>query len=322
MYNENYSELNSYQEVEAYFSRARNPEKGRPFRNWGMINKNQAMSGVSYAVKFRWAHSKEDTICNIYPNNTIEFVYPKDCISWHGTTLVGSFTRGLPMVFTRVKTGKYRLTHSKVARDYYDKVTDEADKHNKKLDHNNEHISTHPDWRYAWSEYYRWLRNTPNQEYFEGITFDLVTGKCINPRDDLQVEINQENKKEWLRTVKKFKKGLRLRAKTQVFTSLVDDAVKVRQKARQENIYNREKVDLSESNNVDWIVHCMREDKYPIELLKAMVDYMYDYYQGYYYWEIKVYNHKEIIGNINKIFNKLSVPLREKFNVFKGDIRP
>ena len=138
----------------------------------------------------------------------------------------------------------------------------------------------------------------------------MNTGKCINPRDDLQVEINQENKKEWLRTVKKFKKGLRLRAKTQVFTSLVDDAVKVRQKARQENIYNREKVDLSESDNVDWIVHCMREDKYPIELLKAMVDYMYDYY------------HKEIIGNINKIFNKLSVPLREKFNVFKGDIRP
>ena len=104
------------------------------------------------------------------------------------------------------------MTHSKVARNYYDKVTDEADKHNKKLDHNNEHISTHPDWRYAWSEYYRWLRNAPNQEYFEGITFDLVTGECINPRDDLQVEINQENKKEWLRTVKKFKKGLRLRA--------------------------------------------------------------------------------------------------------------
>ena len=39
---ESYSELNSYQEVADYFSRARHPERGKPFRNWGIIHKSSS----------------------------------------------------------------------------------------------------------------------------------------------------------------------------------------------------------------------------------------------------------------------------------------
>ena len=325
---ETYSELNSYQEVADYFARARHPERGKPFRNWGIIYKSSnakySESGATYIVKFRWAYTNKDHICNIYPNNTIEFVYPKDYISYHGTTLVGSFTRGLPLMFVRIKTGKYRLVHTKFADKQHAKVEAECDAHNKKLNHQGEDFTkhTHPDYRYSWGEYYKWLRSKANQEYFEGITFDLATGECVNPRDDLEVEINKDNRKEWLRIVKRFKKGLRVRAKSQVFTSLVDDAVKIRQEYRQKGIYNREKIDLTEPKNIDWIAECMKEDKYPVELLRALVDYMYDYYQGYYYWQFKTYDHKEVMDNINKIFDKLSIPLREKFNVFIGDVRP
>jgi len=331
---ESYSELNSYQEVADYFSRARHPERGKPFRNWGIIHKSSSAkyseNGTPYTVKFRWAYTKEDHICNIYPNNTIEFVYPKDYISYHGTTLVGSFTRGLPLIFVRVKTGKYRLVHTKLADKQHTKIETECNAFNETLPQetkkDNDYLNwverNSTEWRYSWNEYYKWLRGKSNQEYFEGITFDLATGECVNPRDDLEVEINKDNRKEWLRIVKRFKKGLRVRAKSQVFTSLVDDAVKLRKEYRQKGVYDREKTDLTDPNNIDWIVHCMKENKYPVELLTALVDYMYDHYQGYYYWEFKAYNHKEVIDNINKIFDKLSIPLREKFNVFIGDVRP
>ena len=334
MYDKGHSELNSYQEVDAYFSRARNPEKGRPFRNWGMINKD----GDVYELKFRWAYTNQDTICYIYPNNTIEFVYPKDSIGYHGTTLVGSFTRGLPMIFTRVKTGKYRLTHNIIAFYKFKEIEKECEEHNKNLrtpqesDENlrglqlsgmYDHMQRPREWRYPWQESWRWMRNKPNQEYFEGIKFDLGTGECLNPREDLEVHVNPENRKEWLRIVKKYKRGLRLRAKTQVFTSLLQDAVNERLEEKRKGVFHGTvpKVNLADTNNVAWVADCMKKDEYPVKLLEHMVAHMYDQFE-YGWWNLKPYTHKEVLKNIDKIFDRLSIPLREKFNVFKGDIRP
>lgn len=50
-------------------------------------------------------------------------------------------------------------------------------------------------------------------EYFDGIQFNLRSGRCLNPRPDAHTRINKDARKVWLRDLRQFKKNVLVRFK-------------------------------------------------------------------------------------------------------------
>ena len=59
-------------------------------------------------------------------------------------------------------------------------------------------------------------------EYFQGIKFDLSTGKCLNRRVDMLKSVDTDKRKEWLRLLTRWTRGIKVRMKMGVFDGLVE----------------------------------------------------------------------------------------------------
>jgi hypothetical protein len=118
---------------------------------------------------------------------------------------------------------------------------------------------------------YEWLHKE-GQQYRQGIKFNLLTGECINPEPDMMQTIIPEKRAEWLRDLKRFKRGMKSRAKVGALQGFVDEAKRLRAKSAGHWAFQRD-------NSIDWkapacakmIVACMQADEYPPELLQAFV---------------------------------------------------
>ena len=58
---------------------------------------------------------------------------------------------------------------------------------------------------------YRFLKELP--EYHGGIQFNLETGRCLNPKPDRKARVVPENRKQWLRCLREYRRGVLVRLK-------------------------------------------------------------------------------------------------------------
>ena len=269
--------VTDYKSIKAYFERARTPDKGKPLRSWARIFKD----GADYYVK-NWGSE----LCRFKPNNTVVFTATTEEV-WHSSnTLVSALHRAMPFAMVRIAKGRYRIAHNEeVIKNAKESTRSEC---------------------YTRSEWYTWLKKEA-PEYFQGITFNLKTGECLNRRPDDKLIPIPEKRKEWLRALREFKKGIKVRAKMNVFEGISDIV------ATGGNIGYYDRPDWSHGIYKELLFTSIRDAKYPQELLKGIAKT----HRPDHSWQWTRPSPAEVITAANKICNTYSVELRRQFGVFE-----
>lgn len=258
--------IKSYKDAETYFSKSRSKDKGRPVASWGRMHK----VGDNYEV-----HIGKDIIGKYTPDNKFVFDMDVSTITRWSTTLVGAMHRALPFNLLRVSTGRYRI----------------------------EHEGKIPMKQYSWGEYPDWKQiKGKSPEFFGGITFDLATGDCLNRQRDLLDTVDTDARKEWLTCLRKFKRGMKVRAKMGVFDSFITEVTA--------NRNNRQRPDW---NSTEWqskLANSIKTGDFSPELLRGMVQTAHTKS-----WRSEV-TPKSVVEAVDSVCNTYSIQLRRSFGVF------
>jgi len=155
---------------------------------------------------------------------------------------------------------------------------------------------------------YRYLNvdHTNTLEYFTGMQFDLATQTCLNPRPNLLDTVIPKVRKQWLRDVKRFKRGLKARAKVGALQGYIQEVVEDTGYIR--NLHPIPQWDSPEITQQ--VLECMRTDKYPPNLLRLLVQTVN---LG---WRQTHITDSMVLENVDTVFNTHSVHYRKAYGVF------
>lgn len=67
--------------------------------------------------------------------------------------------------------------------------------------------------RYRLGNFRKYAQTKDVPEYYQGIKFDLRDGACLNPRPDKHTLVNRDARREWLKTLREYRKGVLTRLK-------------------------------------------------------------------------------------------------------------
>lgn len=207
----------------------------------------------------------------VTPDNIFEFLMTQHQGRSVSVTLSGSLHYCTPMFWYRKSMGRYRVIHEGV---------------------NGASLN--------WA-----VISKKSVDYFQGIKFDLNTGECVNARPDLLSTVNTDVRKVWLRKIKTFKRGLRVRVKMGVFETIAKDLLA----ETNFNFYN--KADWTSEEWIDELYKAIQNQQYPTELLREMVA------SSMSRWRPLVPSATDFYHNIDIILNNTSLLLRQKFGVFE-----
>jgi hypothetical protein len=179
--------LENYADCERMFSTVRTPTKGKPIRQWCRLFKH----GDVFQLKYQeWRGNCRHVIAEFRPNGSITL--PSDSMVWRDMhiTLSNALHRVIPIITERMGKGRYRIGNT----DFLDRTTPTS----------HQGDTMYRSWWGALKEH--------GIEYFEGMAFDS-NGVCINVQHAVSGEVDPEKRKVWLRMLKRFKRGLKARAK-------------------------------------------------------------------------------------------------------------
>ena len=226
-----------------------------------------------YVVKMVQWRGHDIEVFRVSPDNTITFTAPFSRVLQHSQTLVASLWRVVPITMWRKRAGIYCI-HS---------ISGWCDK----------------------------SKLTP--EYFSGIKFNLETGECLNPQPDMMDTIIPEKRKQWLRDVKRFKKGLKIRAKLGAFESIIRTVEAERPSGSGSDWEYVGKLPKWNSPEVtEHVLEGMRTEEYPQDLLKLLVQTANTGFNR------DNTTNKDILENVDYVFNTHSLHYRKAYGVF-GD---
>jgi hypothetical protein len=268
------AQLFSYAEALALFKKAKKPSEGKPFRSWARL------------------YMRGENIHLYYGNNTgveIGYFSPDDKFTFTSTphlirntcahTLAASLYAAIPFMWQRVGLGRYRVEHTaKIPV----KKKDDVDR--------------------PWVEWSHMRTNAP--EYFEGIQFDLATGECTNRKPDVLANVNTDARKQWLSSLRKFKYGIKARARISTFDNMIEQA---------KRDGNRSIPDWSADTWLDMLYTSIKNNEYPIELLRGISAYAV--WHGHWYKPANITS-ADIPVAVQEICNTYSINLRKRFGVF------
>jgi hypothetical protein len=177
--------ISSYKAAQLYMEKARNKAKGRPMKGAGW---RLFQEGDMYVVRVYG-----DEVGLFLPDNTFQFS-PNAAMAYRiAHTLSGTMHRNLPFRWARVGHKKYRVEHRA------------------NLD-------------LGGGFHWEWMRTPTNSPLvYPGLTFDLTTGKCLNPKPDeaFKPKVNEANRKVWLAALRAWKRKLKVAARLGAFDKLI-----------------------------------------------------------------------------------------------------
>ena len=179
--------LETWDDCNRMFATCRTPIKGKPIRSWCRLFKN----GTLYELKYNYYNGTKETIAEFHPDGRI--VLPSSSTEWQymHSSLSMALHNAIPIITERMGKGRYRIAHT----NFLDDNIPEA-----KRGYN----MYYQDW---WDAF-----KTHGSEYFAGMTFN-ADGECINKRYATTGEVDTEKRRVWLRMLRRFKRGLKARAK-------------------------------------------------------------------------------------------------------------
>lgn len=238
----------SYEQVAEWYTKARNPEAGRPVQSWARMFK----VGDNYELRFG------NSVVGVFsPDNKFTFKLTAQEARRNSITLSQALQRAIPFIWVRKSTGRYVVKPTPQYEDY------------KKA--NNE--------PYAW----HYFQKVEGYELFDGLQFDLNTYEPTNAKPSLKdTEVDQENKLTWLRQLRKFKSAIKVRARMGVLESLIQQVDKERVGVTR---YNWEQPDWNSDAWQDMLYTSLRDSECPTDLLKGIIKSVS---RGYYQQSITV----------------------------------
>lgn len=146
--------------------------------------------------------------------------------------------------------------------------------------------------------------------YFPGITFDLTTGKCINPRPDMKPVIDPDKQREWRRALTRSRAVLKAKFLMGGGMASYLEYISAPGSVRASEYH----IPYLQQQHLAYIVACMKADEYPGDLLRIITFHLSLPY---------VHIHDAQMGRVlaagvDRIFRKYSVPLRREFGVIIG----
>jgi len=268
----------TYEDVVAFFGRARSPEKGKPLMSWARIFKVED----TYEVRMG-----STVVCVITPDNKLTFKLTANQARSRSITLSQALHRALPFAWNRVATGRYEIAPMVGYFEW------------KKRNPNSYY------WRYM-----AMLRERGEQaEVFDGLEYDLTTNKFTNARPKVtEAVVNQDNKLEWLRKLRKFKAAVKVRARVGVLESLMRQ---VEEERKGINKYQWEQPDWSSDTWQDLLYTAVKTEDCSTDLLKAFIKTA-----SVGYWSKSV-GIGDVINAVDSVFRTYSLDLRKRFGVFE-----
>jgi hypothetical protein len=261
--------------------KCRNNEKGRPTRRW--CRQHMTEEGDIQINLLPWKASPIP-LFRVHPDNTVTFVASVEQVVACSVTLSQSLAQLVPFHITRWKKGVYRIGGEAVAQS---KIKDPNDK------------------RYRWAtEKWGYLQNEAPQ-YFAGIKFDMATGECLNPMPDTVREVVPEKRTEWLRCLRRYKKGLKSRIKVGALTEYATLTMEVRNAGG----YGAGGTHWAQGKLTD-LMYCMVNEHYPPEMLTNFVRSVPRT------WRQTEITPADITKAVEQVFTHYSEALREEYGVF------
>jgi len=261
------AEITSYKDAVTWFAKCRSPEKGRPLKKWARVFK----TGDTFEFKFG-----DRTFATLTPDNILTFPCTVGEMRRMSITFSQASYRALPVLFMRLATGRYAIEHS---------------------------LSV--DNRSQGNRYGNMREHSP--EYFQSIQFDMNTGACINQRPRLTESVNTEARKTWLNKLRKFKRGIKVRAKMGVIEGICQQVAVERSK----NLTTWSQPDWSSDAWSNMLYTAMNEEQFPTELLCGFV-----MSSRVSYWRQENPTSVSMLDAMDSVLQQLSVELRRKFGVF------
>ena len=238
----------SYKQVAEWYTKARNPEAGRPVQSWARMFK----VGDNYELRYG------SSVVGVFsPDNKFTFKLTSQEARRSSITLSQALQRAIPFVWVRKGTGRYVV-----------KPTPQYE----------EFKASSPD-QYAW----HYFSKQEGYELFDGLQFDLNTYEPVNAKPSLKdTEVDQENKLTWLRQLRKFKSAIKVRARMGVLESLIQQVDKERVGVSR---YDWEQPDWNSEAWQDMLYTSLRDGECPTDLLKGIIKSVS---RGYYQTTITV----------------------------------
>lgn len=142
---------------------------------------------------------------------------------------------------------------------------------------------------------------------FNGLRVNIVTGEIYNKLYIDTDKVDVEARRKWLRSLRKYKQGIKVRTKLGVFDRLREQVVEER--GRQTR-YNWKQPDWMTEAWIDKLAKSIEHEDFNLDLLKGIVETA----------EVSLYNRKitneNIVSTFDGLVADLSVYLRAKFGVF------
>lgn len=282
--------LENYAECERMFSNVRTPAKGKPIRTWCRLFKNQEVYELKYLA---WRGDCTDVIAEFHPDGRI--VLPSDSNVWRDmhASLSTALHRVIPIVTERMGVGRYRIAGTI----HLDKVANEK-----------------PDTEYFYSNWWQSFKEV-GTEYFAGMTFN-DDGICTNPQFATSGEIDKEKRLVWLRMLRRFKRGLKARAKVGA----------LQQHAKR--IYDKHAdMERKGQHRWQWQMPNWRSAKYYAMLKEAMEsnDFTPEFLEAFVEsatpntYGNTLATDAHILQHVDTVMNDLSYQLRKDFGVFVSE---
>jgi hypothetical protein len=238
----------SYEQVAEWYTKARNPEAGRPVQSWARMFK----VGDNYELRYG------SSVVGVFsPDNKFTFKLTSQEARRSSITLSQALQRAIPFLWVRKATGRYVVKPTPQYEDYK-KAKNEP---------------------YAW----HYFKDVEGYELFDGLQFDLNTYEPVNAKPSLKdTEVDQENKLTWLRQLRKFKSAIKVRARMGVLESLIQQVDKERVGVSR---YDWEQPDWNSEAWQDMLYTSLRDGECPTDLLKGIIKSVS---RGYYQTTITV----------------------------------
>ncbi len=256
--------IESYTDAANLFETAKNKINGKPILSFARM----FQSGDAYAI-----HIGKLVIAKVLPDNTLEYCASVDEYRNVHPTISSALARVINVKSLRVGKNRYRLGHTK----WLGRVMTPWGR------------ETH-DWNKLRSE---------GQEYFQGLKIDLISGEVINPRADMSLTVNPDNRKTWLRALRSFKNGILVRKKLGVFDGMINEM----------QLANANRWEHRTSVNLNILVRNMKDGTFEDDLMRLLVRHA----RGQVYRPLKGDDVANVTYNLLK---DLSIPLRREFEVF------
>lgn len=144
-----------------------------------------------------------------------------------------------------------------------------------------------------------WERRAAGHEHYRGMQWDISTGVCLNPRPSILKTVNRDKRKDWVASLKRFRRALHTRVKLGVVQSMIDTG----------KILDMPSVGLPELTNN--ILEAIKSGEVHTDLIGQII--RYTYFKG---WQKSVDNDRFKL-TVESIINGNSVRFRQEFGVLK-----